>query len=234
MRRAILVPALSAALFLTASCGTEEEPGSDPPTVSSTEDTPTEPPAGDTGETAESGTEQPSGTATETDDASETATEAAPPAEECSSSGYTAGELRAGDSPEPVVQLATTLLDASVACDSGSLIAAAEDDTPTLSFGEVPPAEALALPDVEGRYLALAVLLSATDPSQENYEGDGSVTVWPAAYSADATDADWQQVVEAGLHSQDEVDRMRGAEGYSGWRVGIAEDGTWLFFVAGD
>lgn len=224
MRRSMLVPALSAALLLTAACGSEEEPATDPTTVSSAEEgTATEQPpeeADDTEETSE--------------DPSETSEEAAPPTEECSSSGYNPGDLNAGDSSEPVVQLATTLLDAAAGCDSGSLIAAAEADQPTLSFGEVPPDEALGLPDVEGRYLALAVLLAATSPSQETYEGDGPVTVWPAAYSADATEKDWQEVVDAGLYSQEEVDRMQSGEGYSGWRVGIAEDGTWLFFVAGD
>ncbi|GAA1157411.1 hypothetical protein [Ornithinicoccus hortensis] len=232
MRRILLVPALAAAV-LTASCGAVEEPATDPsPTA---EQSATEEEATTTSEeetaTDEETAEEPEETSEEPEESTE---EAAPPAQECSSSGYTAGELNAGDSPDPVVQLATTLLDAAVDCDPESLIAAAEADQPSLSFGEVPAEEALALPDVEGRYLALAVLLTATSPSQEVYEGDGAVTVWPAAYSAGATDADWQEIVDAGLYSADEVEQMRGAEGYSGWRVGIAEDGTWLFFVAGD
>lgn len=58
--------------------------------------------------------------------------------------------------------------------------------------------------------------------------------VWPSAFADDATDADWQAVIDAGLVTEGEAERMRAGEGYTGYRVGITADGEWVFFVAGD
>jgi hypothetical protein len=133
-----------------------------------------------------------------------------------------------------VVDTGNILLEAAVACDSATLVDLATSDGTSLSFGGGSPEELLGLPDVEGRYLALAVLLSGTTPATTTVEGQGPVTVWPAAFAEGATDADWQEIVDAGLYTQAEVDQMRAGGGYYGWRVGIAEDGTWQFFIAGD
>ena len=157
-----------------------------------------------------------------------------PPGVECSSGAYSPGPPRTADAPEPVVTTAQLLLDSAMACDSAALISLATQDDTAVSFGGVTVEEALALPDVEGRYLVLAALLSGTDPGVFDTE-EGQQYRWPAA-SAESTpsDAQWQQVVDAGLYTQADVDQMRAGDGYTGWRVGIATDGTWQFFIAGD
>ncbi|MDQ3382636.1 MAG: hypothetical protein M3519_02430 [Actinomycetota bacterium] len=157
-----------------------------------------------------------------------------PPGVECSSGAYSPGPPRTADAPEPVVTTAQLLLDSAMACDSAALISLATQDDTAVSFGGVTVEEALALPDVEGRYLVLAAVLSGTDPGVFDTE-EGQQYRWPAA-SAESTpsDAQWQQVVDAGLYTQADVDQMRAGDGYTGWRVGIATDGTWQFFIAGD
>lgn len=157
-----------------------------------------------------------------------------PPGVECSSGAYSPGPPRTADAPEPVVTTAQLLLDSAMACDSAALISLANEDYTAVSFGGVTIEEALGLPDVEGRYLVLAALLSGTDPGVFDTE-EGQQYRWPAA-SAESTpsDAQWQQVVDAGLYTQADVDQMRAGDGYTGWRVGIATDGTWQFFIAGD
>jgi hypothetical protein len=64
----------------------------------------------------------------------------------------------------------------------------------------------------------------------------GEIYVWPAAHAYET----WEQVDQddleelAMIHSEDELDSFASADGYLGWRLGISEDGTWLFFIAGD
>ncbi|MGH2757415.1 MAG: hypothetical protein ACRDI3_06475 [Actinomycetota bacterium] len=65
--------------------------------------------------------------------------------------------------------------------------------------------------------------------------GDEGLYIWPRAFGPDPTDRDWQEIVDVGLYTQEEVDQMRESGiGYSGYRIGILKDGDWLFFVAGD
>ena len=65
----------------------------------------------------------------------------------------------------------------------------------------------------------------------------GDIYVWPWAYDKDPanlTDAQKQALAGAGAATVDQLDQMAELGHYLGWRVGIREDGTWMFFVAGD
>ena len=60
--------------------------------------------------------------------------------------------------------------------------------------------------------------------------------MWPAAFGYD----DWQSVPEPardelrGLYGPQDLAGFEQFGAYAGYRVGIAADGEWLFFVAGD
>jgi hypothetical protein len=59
--------------------------------------------------------------------------------------------------------------------------------------------------------------------------------VWPSAYANDpaewtAEDRQWLK----NLYTEQEIRGFERAGAYLGYRAGIREDGTWLFFVAGD
>lgn len=76
----------------------------------------------------------------------------------------------------------------------------------------------------------LTTLLSLDNPAEQ----DGSF-IWPAAASRDPaawTDEDIADMKT--IYSQRQIDKFREYGSYLGWRVGIEEDGTWIFFVAGD
>ena len=59
--------------------------------------------------------------------------------------------------------------------------------------------------------------------------------VWPAAHAKDP--AAWTEDDLADLrllYSDDDIQSFKELGGYLGYRVGIRDDGTWLFFIAGD
>jgi hypothetical protein len=57
--------------------------------------------------------------------------------------------------------------------------------------------------------------------------------VWPRAYRANPSRADWRQLRT--LYTAAQIERMRrAAGGYLGYRVGITPTGDWQFFIAGD
>jgi hypothetical protein len=69
------------------------------------------------------------------------------------------------------------------------------------------------------------------------YTRAGDIYVWPWAYDKDPanlTDAQKQALAGAGAATVDQLDQMAELGHYLGWRLGVREDGTWMFFVAGD
>ena len=76
---------------------------------------------------------------------------------------------------------------------------------------------------------ALATIL--TLPYTRNESGSYA---WPTAYSENPTEEAWQALVETGLYTQEQIDQMKTAGSYLGWRTAITADGDWQFFVAGD
>lgn len=46
------------------------------------------------------------------------------------------------------------------------------------------------------------------------------------------TPADWEDI--RGLYPDELIDQMRTGDSFLGFRVGILEDGDWVYFIAGD
>ncbi len=176
---------------------------------------------------------QSSDTASQTDGST-----AAPPdivtattaAQECSAQGQS-GDLPPQDFPGLVSDTALHLLLAAQSCDAETLVLAAQRDLTTLDYlDEVDPAQALAVPDESGRYLALSRLLSQTRGVEQMQEDGRTLFIWPAVTTDQATDQDWQDLVTSGLYTQEEVATWR-EQGYDGWQLFIREDGTWANFT---
>ena len=75
----------------------------------------------------------------------------------------------------------------------------------------------------------LPVILSAP------FARRGDIYVWPSAYAKKppewtAEDRRWLR----NFYTEKEIRGFERAGDYLGWRVGIRQDGTWLFFVSGD
>lgn len=69
-------------------------------------------------------------------------------------------------------------------------------------------------------------------PPTEAFDG----TIQPKVFSEQfaQSDAEWDKVIKAGLVTRAQATRMRQNDGgYTGYRVGFAEDGTWTYFTTG-
>jgi hypothetical protein len=70
----------------------------------------------------------------------------------------------------------------------------------------------------------------------QDFENLPRYYVWPSAFIYDT----WEEIPPADLdvlseiYSREELDQIATFGSYAGWRIGIAEDGAWRFFVAGD
>lgn len=154
---------------------------------------------------------------------------------DCSAAGMAGGEV--GQVPDDVRATAEFLLDAALRCDEQLLATAASESNTTLSFGDVDPYEFFGLPDDEEEYATIVTLLTELPHAAEADDSRPGIFVWPRVATGDWADADeaWQEVVDAGLVTQQQADEMRAAgSGYMGWRIGIRGDGNWMYFVAGD
>lgn len=67
------------------------------------------------------------------------------------------------------------------------------------------------------------------------HEKLGDIYVWPAFFTKEPKD--WTEndlKLMATLATEKEIESYRQYGGYVGYRLGIREDGTWLYFIAGD
>ena len=145
------------------------------------------------------------------------------------------------DLPEPVRAMRVSLMEAARSGDMERLRALMQAQTPppSVSFGDPddPIEYLLALSgDAEGREI-LAILLEVLE-SGYAHVGEGTpdeLYVWPyfAEYPLEALSP--EQIVELfTLLTAADYEDMKSYGGYTFFRVGIAPDGRWLFFIAGD
>ena len=210
MRTRIFAPVVAA--LALAGCGAEEETAQPVPA--------TEP-----------------ATQTETEMVTQPQTVTQPPAQrraDCSTSTLRL-TLPEEDIPAEVAEVRQRIFDAAVACDYDALeqIALEKGEGFTFSYGGGDSAAAhwreLEESGAEEPMRQLATIL--TFPFTRNESGSYA---WPTAYDDSPADADWQALVDAGLYTQEQIDQMRTAGSYLGYRTAITADGDWQFFVAGD
>ena len=143
--------------------------------------------------------------------------------------------------PEPVRRARRQLIEAARSGDIEELrvLIEAQPDTPAVSFGDPgDPIEYLKAlsSDAEGREI-LAVLLEVLESGFVRVSPGTAeeIYVWPyfAQYPPEALTP--EQLVELfTLVTAADYEDMRSYGSYTFFRVGIAPDGRWLFFLAGD
>lgn len=139
-----------------------------------------------------------------------------------------AGSVNTKGMAAPAAAQAKKVHAAAKACDARTLIALATADATGLA-GEKAPS-AIFTSSTPQNYVALATLLTM-EPT-ETFDGTIQPKVFSERYAHD--DAEWAKVVSAGLLTKASATRMRQDDGgYTGYRVGIAGDGTWTFFTTG-
>lgn len=117
---------------------------------------------------------------------------------------------------------------AAKACNAKALIALAKADQTKLAGDKAPGA--IFTSSTPQNYVALATLLTM-EPT-ETFDGTVQPRVFSERYAE--VDAEWDKVVAAGLVTKAGAQSMRTNDGgYTGYRTGIASDGTWAYFTTG-
>lgn len=152
----------------------------------------------------------------------------------CSSSGVPQPELDP-DLPDAVAATAHAIIRFASSCDLDGLAGIANPGLVT-SFGGG-GIENLRRWEDEGRgELGTLLQLFSTSPAVLEGEHDPKIYVWPAALVHDR----WEDIPEdlrhelLTIYTEEELDQIAEFGSYAGWRIGIDENGNWLFFVAGD
>ncbi|MEO7268179.1 MAG: hypothetical protein ABIW49_03110 [Knoellia sp.] len=221
----VAAPMLLAALALSAC--SDDEPNSAPST--STSQTPSATPTTATPSVTPTVTETPSVTPTATPTKSTPPPpKPAPTVTPASCSASKAGSANTTGMSAAAAAKAKKILTAAKACDAKTLITLAKADATGLA-GEKAPS-AIFTSSTPQNFVALATLLTM-EPT-ETFDGTIQPKVFSERYGQD--DAEWDKVVAAGLLTKAGATKMRQDDGaYTGYRAGIASDGTWTFFTSG-
>ena len=154
------------------------------------------------------------------------------PAASCSAAGLST-DLPDQDLPAPVAAVRDRIAAAAVACDYAELAAIARENPDGFSFtfgGATDPAAYWRQLETQTDDRPLARLVQILSlPHTRNEIG---AYAWPSAYTERPTESDWLAL--ANLYPPAQLEEMRQAGSYLGYRTAISDDGRWLFFVAGD
>jgi hypothetical protein len=133
--------------------------------------------------------------------------------------------------PRAIARTHRAILDAALARDWDALRVLIPETGFTFSFGgQRDPIRYWQELEAQGEPVLetlIGVLLTTPFPSNQY--------IWPAAAAKVPSEWTAQDRVElASIATDQEIRDWQRADLYYGWRVGIARDGTWVFFVAGD
>jgi hypothetical protein len=151
-------------------------------------------------------------------------------------------EMAAG-LPEAVAEIRIRVIESAIACDYETLeaIALAEGEGFSFSFGgDESPArfwrqrerEARRFDEPTSEYMRYLVSILELPYCKESGPDDKVYYVWPRVHCSARTASDWDDL--EGLYTDEQIEMMRTGDSYLGFRVGILEDGDWVYFIAGD
>ena len=150
----------------------------------------------------------------------------------CSAAGMPTTPDQQGGLPEAVAKTRDGIVAAAASCDIDALKALA-GDTVAFSFGADPDAGRFWRWSEQEGYGTLGRIVDVLGLSFVIDDSLGErIYTWPSAFQADPTDEDWQAL--AALFNEEDIDLFKEYGAYIGMRVGITEDGTWIFAVEGD
>jgi hypothetical protein len=232
----VAAPLLVAALALGAC--SDDEPTAAPSRSATPSETPTPsdtptPTPSDTPTVTVSPSATPSVTPSPSQSPTATATQAPSPKPSPTRSTSTCPAAKAGATTTSGMSAAAAatarkLHAAAKACDAATLVSLAKNDSTGLAGDQAP--STIFTAGTPQNFVALATLLAL--PATATFDGTIQPRVFSEKYAQ--TDAEWEVVIDAGLVTRAAATKMRQDDGgYTGYRVGIAEDGTWTFFTSG-
>lgn len=157
----------------------------------------------------------------------------------CSAAGLDPTPPAQPELPAEVADVRRRIVEAATACDFERLGRIASEGTSgfTASFGNGgDPAEQWRRLEQAGeeplRYLVELLSL----PHRGVTGADPAVFAWPSAFAFEGWDAVPQAARDAlrPLYGDSDLESFEEAGSYLGYRVGLREDGEWMYFVAGD
>ncbi len=155
------------------------------------------------------------------------------PVARCSASGTSAPADQEGLPPE-VAQARAAIAEAALSCDLDALRSLAGELLTSFGGGDFSSLQEWE--DSGDGMLGTLVQLFDTRYAVQEFEGEPTLYVWPAAFAYDS----WGEIPEEDLAAltaifgEEEMERIAGFGAYAGWRIGLTEDGDWRFFIAGD
>lgn len=155
---------------------------------------------------------------------------------ECSTTGMNVQDDLLDDLAQETWKTAASIVGSALACEPEGLISQATSWGTELMSGTETPEQVFAMPEDDAQhYRTLVALLADTRGVPSGGEQGNKTIVWPRVATEEFADSDeaWAEVVDAGLLTEAEAEAQR-ADGYQGMRIGIAEDGTWKYYSAGD
>lgn len=163
-----------------------------------------------------------------------TTTSEAPDDGSCSGAAFTPTDYATADLPAPVVETLDQIVRYASTCSFEDLAAVAGDIN--VSFGGAGPVEVWTADEEQGFASMEALMRIIAMPHSTIDGGDAPIYVWPSAFAYESWDGVPAADRDALYPLYDEADYESFARfgSYFGYRLGIAADGDWLFFVAGD
>ena len=150
----------------------------------------------------------------------------------CSAAGAGSTIEPQGGLPEPVAAMREAIVAAASSCDITAL-SMLGGDTVAFSFGGEPDAGRYWRWNEQEGYGALGRIVDILAlPFLIEEWPTGRHFVWPSAFQEFPTEDDWQALTA--VFNEEDVDLFKEFGYYIGMRVGIAEDGTWIFAIEGD
>lgn len=155
-------------------------------------------------------------------------------ADDCSASGQSVTVLPVPELDDDVRAMRDFLIDAALRCDE-SMLQTAMDESSQFSFSFGGDTDALGYWwDLEAAgeepFLRLAQVLSTTPA----VAAGGNVVVFPRVTTGRPEDTTDEAIAELFWIDEERRATILGDSGYLDWRAGIALNGEWRFFVAGD
>lgn len=157
----------------------------------------------------------------------------------CSTGRSTAVPTRPSGLPQPVSRMRVAIIDAARACDYDKLaeLALAGNGAFTYSFGGGGRPAAFWREGEAAGQAPLRLLVELLNGPSATREGGGTAQyVWPAAYAFER----WEDVPAPAredlgrIYSEEDLRQFEQFGSYLGHRVGITENGDWIFYVGGD
>ena len=155
----------------------------------------------------------------------------------CSADGLDLAYDPATAPSEAAGATAATIVEAALACDSDRMIELATEHSAELMFTTETSEQVFGLPEADHLpYETLVRLLTGTTGAASGGDPGNETIRWPRVSTEEFADSDeaWEEVVEAGLLTQEEADVQRADEmfGYTGMVIGIDRSGTWRYYSA--